>query len=317
MIPHALSLADLRAVAAVADARHFGRAAQSLHIAQPTLSAQVRKVEEVLGARLFERGARRFLITAEGNRLLPLVRDTLAAAGHLGAAAQSPGAGASPLRLGVIPTLGPYYMPYLLLPLRRARPGLTLNITEQPTAVLLEMLRSGELDAALLSLPVAPHTLNVAALFDEPFRLIAPRTSDIASCTPLTPARLDSAEMILLEEGHCLRDQALAACGERSRPAQTVATGLETLKYLVASGAGYSLMPALACEIPRGLASLIALRDFDGDTPSRRIALCTRRTMPRTEDVESLLSFIRERTPPGVTPAPRAAARPRGPARHA
>jgi len=311
MIPPGLSLADLYAVAAVADARHFGRAAQALHIAQPTLSAQIRKVEEALGTRLFERGARRFLITPDGARLLPLVRDTLSAAGALGAAAQSTSPAAAPLRLGVIPTLGPYYMPYLLLPLRRARPGLALSITELPTAMLLEMLIAGSLDAALLSLPIAPSSLVSTPLFDEPFRLLAPRTSPIAARSPLTPAHLDAADMILLDEGHCLRDQALAACGKRSRGAHTVAASLETLKYLVASGAGYSLLPALACDMPRGLASLVTLRDFDQSAPSRRIALCTRRAMPRREDIDTLAAFIADRTPAGALPLPRGKARTR------
>ena len=197
-----LSIRDLLGVAAVAAHGHFGRAAASLRIAQPTLSAQVVKVETTLGVTLFERTARKFLITPDGQRLLPLVRELLAAAerleAHAGQGARE--RAASPFRLGVIPTLGPYLMPYLLLPLRREHPRLRLSIAEHQTAKLLELLLDGTLDAAFLSLPVRHHSLEALPLFDEPFRLIAPVGSAIAAHKRLLPSRLAACDMILL--GH-------------------------------------------------------------------------------------------------------------------
>ncbi len=297
-----LSLADLRAVVTVAAHGHFGRAAAALRLAQPTLSGRVLRVERVFGAALFERAARRFVITAEGERLLPLMRETLAAAERLHAQASGGDAARPrPLRLGIIPTLGPYLLPHLLLPLRRERPSLELSISERPTAALTSALLDGVLDAALLSLPLRSDSLEKIPLFDEPFKLIAPRGSPIISAAPLVPSRLCASDMILLEDGHCLRDQALAACGRRGGAApRLVTTSLETLKYLVASGAGYSLLPALACELRRGLGELVQLRDFDERPPSRRIALCFRRTLTGREALLDLAEFIRRRAPADV-----------------
>lgn len=295
-----LSLPDLCAVAAVAAHGHFGRAAAALHLAQPTLSARVSKVESALGVRLFERSARRFLVTPEGERVLPMVRELLAAADRLGSATDEHET-ARELRLGVIPTLGPYLMPHLLFPWSRRRGGPALAITEQPTARLVELLLDGTLDAALLSLPLRNDSLDVLPLFDEPFRLIAPRDSEIARMERLSASKMCARDMILLEEGHCLREQAIAVCGKRggSSP-RVVTTSLETLKYLVASGAGYSLLPLLACELPRGLEKLVVLREFDERPPSRRIALCVRRSLARREEAERLARFVRENPPEGV-----------------
>ena len=303
MNPDDLSLCDLRAVAAVAAHRHFGRAAGALRLAQPTLSARVQKSERALGAHLFERTARRFHIAPDGERLLPIVRELLAVADRLAAAAAPGGRQAAPLRLGVIPTLGPYLMPHLLPPLRRSPNPDALTITERPTAALIDSLLDGTLDAALLSLPVRSDSLQCLPLFDEPFRLIAQRGSAIAGVDRLVPARLCACDMVLLEDGHCLRDQAVAVCNRRGGTVPRMVTAsLETLKYLVAAGSGYSLLPALACALPKGLGELLQLRDFDGQAPSRRIGLCFRRTLTRREDVLGVAALIRSHPPPGVRP---------------
>lgn len=302
MNTHDLSLAEFRAVAAVAATGHFGRAATTLRVSQPTLSAQVQKVERVFGTRLFERSARRFLITPDGERLLPLVRETLLAAERLQiAAAGSTSLPHAPLRLGIIPTLGPYFMPHLLLPLRRECPELQLAITEQPTSDLTTALLDGTLDAALLSLPIRTDSLECTHLFDEPFRLIAPRGSTILKADRLSPGRLCACDMVLLEEGHCLREQAIAVCSKRGGTSpRMVTTSLETLKYLVAADSGYSLLPSLACEVPTGLKELVKIRSFDERPPSRQIGLCLRRTLARRERVELLAEFIRRHLPVGV-----------------
>lgn len=299
-----LSLHDLRAVVMVAEHGHFGRAAAALRLAQPTLSAQVQKVERALGASLFERSARRFLITPEGERLLPLVRELLAAAEKLRARAMERGEEKDlpALRLGIIPTLGPYFVPHLLLPLRRSGKRLQLSISEKTTGELVGALREGTLDVALLSLPVRSDALESIALFDEPFRLIAPRESDIVGVKKLAPSRMSACDMVLLEDGHCLRDQAIAVCGKRGGVSPLlVTTSLETLKYLVAAGSGYSLLPALACELPRALAELVTLRDFDEKPPSRRIGLCFRKSLANRGRVEELAGFVLQNLPRQVT----------------
>lgn len=297
-----LSLHDLRAVASVADHAHFGRAAAALRLAQPTLSAQVQKVERALGAKLFERTARRFLVTPDGQRLLPFVRELLAAAERLhGEATLENESANAQLRLGVIPTLGPYLMPHLLLPLRRARGKQSLIINERPTAELIDLLLGGKIDAALLSLPIRNDSLECVTLFEEPFRLLASRGSEIIKTDRLAPARLSACEMVLLEDGHCLREQAIAVCGRRGGVSPLMVTAsLETLKYLVAAGSGYSLLPALACQLSPALNELVQIRDFDERPPSRKIGLCFRRTLARRAAVSELATFIRKNLPPAV-----------------
>lgn len=313
MIIDELSLRDLLAIASVAQHRHFGKAAASLRIAQPTLSAQVAKAERALGSPLFERTGRSFLITPEGECLLPLIRAVIAAADLLQAAADltaGPAESAQPFKLGVIPTLGPYLMPHLLPSLQRAPKGQSaarralppIEIAEAPTAQLIEALRAGTLDGALLSLPIRQEALSIIPLFDEPFRLIAPHNSPLLESTRLAPARLRASDMVLLEEGHCLRDQALALCGKRGGTTpKLVTTSLETLKYLVASNnAGYSLLPALACSLPEGLSQLVKIRSFDERPPARRIALCHRRTSPRAAQANALAQAICDCVPSAV-----------------
>lgn len=299
-----LAFHDLRAVAAVASHQHFGRAAQALRIPQPTLSAQVQKVERALGVPLFERTNRRFYITAHGERLLPLIGESLAAADRL--TGEAAGGSLRPFRLGVIPTLGPYLVPHLLFPLQKshntpAAPP-TLDFSEHTTPRLLEELAQGHIDAALLSIPVKGDPLATIPLFVEPFRLIAHTRSDIAKARPLAPSRLAACDMVLLEEGHCLRDQAIAVCSRRGGTSpRTTTASLETLKYLVAAGNGYSLLPALASQIPAALSKLVVIRDFDERPPTRRIGLCFRRSMTRQRDAARLADFIRANPPPGVT----------------
>lgn len=292
-----LSLQDLSAVTAVATAGHFGRAAAALGRAQPTLSAQVSKVEKALGARLFERSARRFIVTADGQRLLPLIREVLESSRRLEGSCDAAGGRRPPLRLGVIPTLGPYLMPHLLGPLtKKGEPPFL--VSEQPTAALTEAVLDGTLDAALLSLPVRNESIESLGLFEEAFHLIALRGSAIVELERLVPSRLSACEMVLLEDGHCLREQAVAVCGRRGGTMpRMVTTSLETLKYLVAAQNGYSLLPALACELPAGLGELVRIRKFDERTPLRRIGLCFRQSTTRRAALVELARAIRGSVP--------------------
>ena len=300
MNPPDLSFHDLRAVITVARTRHFGHAADELGLAQPTLSAQVQKVERTLAVTFFERSARKFLVTPAGERLLPLLREMLASAERLAAASRHDSRPA-PLRLGVIPTLGPYLMPHVLVPLAKKSPLFTLDITERPTATLIERLLAGSLDAAILSLPLKNTSLAALPLFDEPFSLIAPRASPIARCACLSPRQLAASDMVLLDEGHCLREQIVSACSRKggTQP-KLVAASLETLKYMVAAGGGYSLLPALAAHIPSALQQLVEVRPFDDHPVTRRVALCYRRTLSSPAPVLQLADFIRKHPPPAV-----------------
>ncbi len=297
-----LSFRDLLAVDLVARHQHFGRAAQELQIAQPTLSAQISKVERSLGQILFERSTRRFLITPEGSRLLPYIRQalhTLEQLTHATASSSTP----APVRIGIIPTLGAYYAPYLLN--ASSSLNLPLAITEEHTAILLSKLLAGELDTALLSLPIRHDSILSIPLFDEPFRLLVPIGHDLLKLRPLSPTALEASDMILLSEGHCLRDQALAVCNRRGgNTPRLVATSLETLKYLVAAGDGYTLLPALTSHIPKGLQDRIILRSFDSKSPSRRIGLCFRRTSSDLPRFQSLANALRQALPKGLDLVP-------------
>jgi LysR family transcriptional regulator, hydrogen peroxide-inducible genes activator len=300
----ALSLRDLRYLVAVADHGHFGRAAGTCAVSQPALSAQIKKVEDVLGVTVFERTNRRVLVTPIGRAVVEQARVVLEEAGKLSdlaRAAREPLAG--PFHLGVIATLGPYLLPHLLAPLRRAFPGLGLALREGVTEDLLTELGTGALDAVLAALPIADPGLETTPLFFEPFVLAIPRGHPLAGHRGLTPAVLRAEEMVLLEDGHCLRDQALEVCprGRRQPLHPLQATSLETLRHLVASGAGYSLLPRLAVTADRRVDTLLAYREFTGEPPGRTIALVWRRRSSRRTDVDALAAFIRKHLPRRVT----------------
>lgn len=306
-----LSVRDLSAVVYVARHGHFGRAARALKIAQPTLSAQVQKVERSLGIVLFERSSRRFRITPEGQRLLPAIEETLRCIEGISALAMTSMGRNAPIRLGIIPTLGPYLAPHLLgktgkmagaAPRRQTPPDLI--ISEQLTSSLVDGLVQGTIDAALLSLPIGHDSLDSIPLFDEPFGLIALRGCPLLGRDRLTTGCLAARDMVLLEEGHCLRAQVLDLCGQKRREGgpKVIATSLETLKYVVASGGGYSLIPKLASDIPAALVQDIEVRSFDEQRPFRRVALCFRRSTPRRTEMIELAKWIVARLPKSVAP---------------
>ncbi len=305
-----LSLRDLLAIVAVAEHAHFGRAAAALRIAQPTLSAQVKKVERALGVVLFDRSGRKFSVTPEGHRALPFIRDILGTAGSLVAGLDGRSAAQSPLRVGIIPTLGPYLLPHLLVPSSPPIPELTL--CEQVTSELLRQLIDGTLDCAIVSLPIRHAALECFPLFDESFLLIAPRSHHILEHEVLSPNLLSVSEMVLLEEGHCFRDQAMAVCGSRRTGSPKLLTAsLETLKLVVAAGGGYSLLPRLAAQPPGAVESRLVIRPFSRQAPLRTIVLCVRRSSPRHQEVHELAGLIRSRLPPSVKVVGQSEGRPR------
>ena len=276
-----MNLRDLRYLVALADLRHFGRAADACFVSQPTLSTQIRKLEEELGLTLIERAPRKVMLTAAGQDAVLRARRIVAEVDELKEAARrsrDPASGT--LRLGVFPTLGPYLLPHVVPHLRERFPQLELLLTEEKSDVLLARLREGKLDAALLALPLHDDQLHAQFLFEEAFLLAAPERHPLAQSKALHIDALNDETLLLLEDGHCLRDQALDVCRLSGAQEKTGfrATSLETLRQMVAAGVGVTLLPALSVHDPIVQPAGIRLVRFADPAPSRRIALVWRKS---------------------------------------
>lgn len=299
-----MTLRELRYLVALADHQHFGRAAEACHVTQPTLSAQLKKLEDYLGQTLVDREPRVPTLTPVGAQIVERARRLLAEADDILRLTRSRGGplqGA--LNLGLIPTLAPYYLPSALQALKLAYPKLQLIVQEDLTATLLGRLRDSLLDAALLALP-APldhEACVVVPLFDEPFWLACPADHPLATEATVPAAALAGLKLLLLTEGHCLRGQALAVCriGEAAgdEAADCRATSLETLRQLVAAGLGCTLLPALAVSGPQPAA--LVVRALAGGE-SRRIGLVWRRGHARHEELLLLARLLQQTLPDGV-----------------
>jgi LysR family hydrogen peroxide-inducible transcriptional activator len=276
-----VNLRDLQYLVALADHRHFGHAAAASFVSQPTLSTQIRKLEEELGVALVERAPRNVMLTPVGRDMAERARRVLADVAQMKEAARrtrDPEAGS--VRLGIFPTLGPYLLPHVVPRLRARFPLLELLLVEEKSPILLERLHEGRLDAALLALPLHDESLHVEFLFEEPFLLAVPARHRLADAPSLALADLADERLLLLEDGHCLRDQALDVCrmagiGEKSG---FQATSLETLRQMVAANVGVTLLPMLAVQPPVARSDDIRLLPFTGTQPSRRIAMAWRRS---------------------------------------
>ncbi|MGE0355099.1 MAG: LysR substrate-binding domain-containing protein [Gemmatimonadales bacterium] len=300
-----MTLRELRYVVAVAEHGHFGRAARACHVSQPTLSTQLKKLEDYLGVTIFERSNKALQITTAGAEIVARARQVVADADALLEAARrekEPLTG--PLHVGIIPTLSPYLLPRLIPALTRAYPQSQLIVHEDLTDHLRERLKACRLDAALLALPVDDRELTAEPLFDEPFFFAAPPNHPLARSARVSESELKRQRMLLLADGHCLRDQALAVCGLSEGAGRTDedmdfrATSLETIRAMVAAGMGCTLLPALAAL--DAAAEDIEIRPLRTRT-SRRIGLVRRRTSPRTGDLELFGAVIRACLPPPVT----------------
>lgn len=293
-----MNLRDLEYLVAVADHRHFGRAAEACFVSQPTLSTQLKKLEAELGVKLIERTPRQIMLTAAGEGVLAKARTMLAESEEIrGIARHASDPRAGSLRLGAFPTLAPYLLPHVVGPLAQAFPSLELLLVEEKSEELLDQLRSGRLDCALLAEPLHDEGLTVEELFREDFVLAVPEGHRLADeARPLTTADLADEQLLLLSDGHCLRDQALDVCrlsgaAERSG---FQATSLETLRYMVAGGVGITLLPAMAVQPPVPAYPGIVLREFGGDAPSRRIAMVWRPTSVYADLLPEVASVIRD-----------------------
>ncbi len=292
-----LSLRDLEYVEAVAEFKHFGRAAERCGVSQPALSEQIRKLESYLEIALFERTKRRVALTPQGRVLLQQIDRILSEARHLLAmGGQGPAGLTGILHLGAIETLGPYYLPLLLILLRRKSPDISLRLSENRTATLVERLRHGVLDAVLMvGAPDMPGLVTVP-LFFEHFLLALPIDHPLGSLSRLRLASLPVEDLLLLEEGHCLRDQALALC-QGSPHATRHATSLETLWQMIAAGEGYSLLPELMVASRPEILRRLHCRPLEEPNAGREISLVWRESDPREAQFRDLAESMRELAP--------------------
>ncbi len=293
------TLSQLRAFVAIAEYRHFGTAAARLSVSQPTLSQALASLENGLRLQLIERSTRRVLVTSAGKKLLPQAMATLEAADRFVASASGGGLGGT-LRLGLIPTVAPYVLPTLLPELRRRLPTLVPHVIEDQTARLLDGLRTGMLDVALMALPSEAAGLVEIPLYTEEFVLVTPHGHELSGRRDVAPSALEDLPLLLLDEGHCLRDQTLELCRSQDvRPSpvgDTRAASLSTVVQCVAGGLGVSLIPemAVAAETARGT---LDIARFAQPAPGRALGLVFRASTARSEDYEQLAEIIRSRRP--------------------
>ena len=283
-----MNIRDLRYLVAVAELQHFGQAAARCHVSQPTLSGQIKKLEESLGITLFERTNRSVLPTDVCLDILVSARNILKEVDHINTIAEH---AHDPLigkfRLGAFPTLASYVFPQLVTQVKAALPDLRLILIEEKTEQLLDKLRYAEIDAALLAMPIEDDSFDYLTLFNDEFYLAVPPEHELASCTTVAQNCLEKYRILLLEEGHCLRDQALDVCqshgvGEES---DFKATSLETLRQMVKGGTGITFMPKIAI---RASEEGICYLPFEKPAPSRSIALVWRKTSSRKQLMERL-----------------------------
>jgi len=291
-----MTLTELRYIVALAREQHFGRAAQRCHVSQPTLSVGVKKLEDELGVMLFERSKTAVLLTEAGKRIVAKAQKVLEQAQGLRELAQ---AGkdqlSAPLALGAIHTAGPYLFPQLVQRLHQSAPQMPLYIEENFTHVLRDKLVSGELDVIIVALPFSEPDVLTVPLYDEIFQVLLPAAHPLAQRDCIDIRELEESGLLLLGEGHCFRDQVLAACpsslGDK-RPS-IEAGSLETIRHMVASGLGVSVLPLSAVDSHHYAPGLFAVRPLTKPVPKRRIALAFRASFPRIRATEQLALAIR------------------------
>ncbi|MCU1359071.1 MAG: transcriptional regulator [Ilumatobacteraceae bacterium] len=293
-----MNLSDLRYLVAVADHRHFGRAAAACHVSQPTLSTQIKKLEKELGVELIERNPRHITLTDVGVEVTERARIALHEADAIrDIARRTHDPESASIRLGIFPTLGPYLLPHVVPLIHQRFPNLELLLVEDKSEAVLAQLRAGTLDAGLLALPVDDDRLHQELLFEEDFVLAVPADHALAATEgPADVSVLAGESVLLLEDGHCLRAQALSVCqlsGASERDGFR-ATSLETLRQMVAAGVGVTLLPNLAVQPPVPVYDGIRLIPFAQPVPSRRIAMFWRPTSVYRGFLPKLAAIIRE-----------------------
>jgi len=314
-----MTLTELKYIVAVARERHFGKAAEACYVSQPTLSVAVKKLEEELDVKLFERSANEVSVTALGEDIVRQAQSVLEQAANIKEIAKR---GKNPLTgslaLGVIYTISPYLLPDLVRQMIHRTPEMPLMLQENFTVKLLEMLRTGEIDCAILAEPFPDAGLAIAPLYDEPFLAAVPSNHPLAKQIDVSTEQLKNETMLLLGAGHCFRDHVLEACPEFARFSSNTegirksfeGSSLETIKHMVAAGMGVTLVPRLSVPKDALQAKPRRKRDeepfikylpFAGDPPKRRVVLAWRRSFTRYEAIAALRNAIYACELPGVT----------------
>lgn len=315
-----MTLTELKYIVAVARERHFGKAAEACFVSQPTLSVAIKKLEEELELKIFERNASEIAVTPLGEQIVRQAQTVLeqaAAIKEIAKRGKDPLAG--PLKLGVIYTIGPYLLPNLVRQVIERTPQMPLMLQENFTVKLLEQLRLGEIDCAILAEPFPDTNLAIAPLYDEPFMAAVPASHSLAQRKAITTDEIKNETMLLLGTGHCFRDHVLEVCPEFARFSSDTegirksfeGSSLETIKHMVAAGMGVTLVPRLS--VPRsaldgsadnsqdlGDASFVHYLPFDGDPPTRRVVLAWRRSFTRYEAIAELRNAVYACELPGV-----------------
>jgi len=296
-----MTLTELRYIVAVARERHFGRAAEACFVSQPTLSMGVKRLEEELGVEIFERSKNEVKLTAAGEEIVTQAQRALEEADRIKEIAEhgkDPLAG--PLRFGTIYTIGPYLLPHLIPELHQRAPRMPLLLEENYTAVLAEKLKRGQLDVILISLPFAEPGIRTWPVYDEPFVVLLPSSHPLQGQTKISSEELARQNLLLLGQGHCFRDQVLQVCPECNRSAATEGSmqktlegsSLETIRHMVASGMGSTVLPCSAAGADQYSRRLVTIRRFADPAPTRRVALAWRDSFHRIPAIQALHDAI-------------------------
>jgi LysR family hydrogen peroxide-inducible transcriptional activator len=308
-----MTLTELKYIVAVARARHFGHAAEACFVAQPTLSVAIKKLEDELGVTLFERGGSEVSVTPIGAQIVAQAERVLeqtAAIKELAKQNKDPLAG--PLRLGVIYTIAPYLLPPLVKLMIDKVPQMPLVLQENFTAKLIEQLRQGELDAAIMALPLPEHGLMVQTLYDEPFVVAVPKHHPWATRGEIPAEDLKKETMLLLGNGHCFRDQVLEVCPEMARFSSGgngmqrtfEGSSLETIRHMVASGIGLTVLPRASVKDMNDPNGMISFVPFAPPAPSRRVVIAWRKSFTRRAAIDAIVKAVAECELPGVDMLP-------------
>lgn len=303
-----MTLTELRYIVALAREKHFGRAADACFVAQPTLSVGVKKLEDELGVILFERNPQEVRTTPIGEQLVVQAVKVLAEVGRF---SEMAGGGKDPLigplRIGVIPTIGPWLLPKLVPLLKKRAPAMPLLLEETITRILLDRLKASELDVAILALPIEEPSLQTKVVYDEEFLVLAPAEHPWAARKTINPSELYTEPLLMLGSGNCFRDQVLDFCAmatnKRGESLQVIeGSSLETIRYMVASGIGITVMPASAVDGIPPNDPLLCVRRFANPQPTRRVGLAWRTTFPRKQALDAVLSAVLDCCLPGTKP---------------
>ena len=319
-----MTLTELKYIVAVAREKHFGKGAEACHVSQPTLSVAIKKLEEELQVKLFERNASEITVTPLGEEIIRQAQSVLEQAELIrGIARRGKDPLAGSLRVGVIYTIGPYLLPDLVRQMIATLPQMPLMLQENFTVKLLDELRNGEIDCAILAEPFPDTSLAIAPLYDEPFMAAVPSSHSLAGLQSITAEEIKKETMLLLGNGHCFRDHVLEVCPEFARfssgsggiQKSFEGSSLETIKHMVAAGMGITLVPRLGVpkeallktssaektKLPAEQPSFIKYLPFEGHIPSRRVVLAWRRSFTRYEAIAALRNAIYACELPGVT----------------